>query len=221
MTSDRTTIRILGFTAAAFTAIAGLIELGVGSNSWTGDKNEPTTLGILTLVMAAIMAASGLVARRNPTVGSGLAAAAGMAIPGLIALTTAGRLAIPGAVVAVAAAGFAVADARSKGSIRLAMSLAWPTALIAVLAVIYLAFGVAAGAIGILGIVGAAATIAALVVKRRSGIQAAALLVVGVVPFAVAVWWSVVIPLTALLILAIELPQMLAKGRPAPTIAQP
>ena len=88
--------------------------------------------------------------------------------------------------------------------------------LIAVLAVIYLAFGVVAGPIGILGIVGAAAAIAALAIKLRSRSLAAVVLVVGIIPFALAAWWSVVIPLTAILLLAIELPQLLTSRHPAP-----
>ncbi len=221
MTADLTTARTVGLTAAAFTATAGLIELVGGSNAWTGDKNQPFTLGILTVILAAIMAAAGLMARRDLTSASGLAAAAAIAIPGLITLTTAGLLAIPGAVLGVVAAGFSVADARSRGPLQPVISRAWPTALIGILAVVYLAFGVVAGAIGILGILGATATVGALVLKQRSAVQAATLLVVGVVPFAVVAWWSVVIPATALLILAIGLPRILASHDRTPAVVQP
>ncbi len=198
-----------GLVAAGLAAAAGMIELAVGSNSWTGDKNEPTTLGVLTIVLAGIMAASApLLIRRRPSSASSLASAAGMAIPALITVTTAGRFALPGAIVGVAAGALAIADARSCGSIRQTIDDAWPTALIAVLVVIYLAFGVVAGPIGLLGILGAAAVIAAFALERRSTRLAAAVLVIGVVPFAAATWWSVVIPLTAVLLLAIGLPHI-------------
>lgn len=71
-----------------------------------------------------------------------------------------------------------------------------------------------AGPIGILGIVGAASAIGALALRHRSRGLAAVVLVVGIMPFAVAAWWSVVIPLTAILLLAIELPQLLGTRHP-------
>ncbi len=216
MSTIRTRTYRLGVTAAALTAVAGVIEVVVGSTSWTGDKSEPTTLGILTIVLAAGMATAAVMTSRSRTSGSGLAIAAGIAVPALISFTTAGRLAIPGALLGVAAGGFAIAEARQRGSLRHVIGDAWPTVLIAVLAVIYLAFGAVAGPIGIFGITGAAAAIAALPLKHRSSGLAAAVLVVGITPFAVAAWWSVVIPLTAILLLAIELPQLLAGPRPTP-----
>lgn len=216
MTTHLTTTYKLGLAAAALSAIAGLIEVVAGSNSWTGDKSEPTTLGILTIVLAAVMATAAYMTARTQTSGSSLAIAAGLAAPALVSFTTAGRFAIPGAALGIVAGGFAIADARQRGSLRHATSHAWPTVLISVLAVIYLAFGAIAGPIGLLGIAGAAAAIAALMLRHRSRSLAAVVLVVGIAPFAVAAWWSVVIPLTAILLLAIELPQILTARNPVP-----
>lgn len=217
MTTNLTRTSRLGLVAASLTTLAGLIEVVAGSNSWTGDKSEPTTLGIFTIVLAAVMATAAVLSRRTSTSGSSLAIAAGITVPALITVTTAGRLAIPGAVVGVTAGGFAIADAIRRGSLRRAVSNAWPTLLIAVLAAIYLAFGTVAGPIGILGIAGAVAAIAALAIKHRSRSLAALILVVGIIPFAAATWWSVVIPITAILLLTIELPQLLTNRLPAPT----
>ena len=209
MTTTLNRASTVGLAAAGLTAAAGVIELAVGSNSWTGDKNEPTTLGALTVILAGIIAASALVLiRRRPTSASSLASAVGMALPALISVTTAGRFALPGAIVGVTGGALAFADARTRGSIRRTISDALPTALLAVLAVIYLAFGAVAGPIGFLGILGAAAVIAALALEEHSTRLATAVLVIGVVPFAAATWWSVVIPLTAILLLAIGLPQI-------------
>lgn len=212
LTTNPTTTSRLGFLAAGLTTVGGLIEVVVGSNGWTGDKNDPTTLGIFTIVLAAIMAVAAMVAGRASTVGSSLTAAVGLIVPALIAFTTAGLVAIPGAVVGVAAGGSAVAAAARRGPVRPAVAGAWPTVLIAVLAAIYLAFGIVAGWIGILGVTGAAAAIAALAIRYRSRGLAALVLLVGVAPFAVVAWWSVIVPLTAILLLAIELP-LLRTGR--------
>ncbi|MEO1065042.1 MAG: hypothetical protein AAFZ07_26810 [Actinomycetota bacterium] len=219
MSTHLTRTRRLGRAAAGLTAVAGLIEIVVGANSWTGDKSQPTTLGLLTVVLAAVMATAATVTGRERTSGSSLAIAAGLAVPALISLTTAGRLAVPGALLGVVAGGFALADARRRGSVRRSIAHAWPTVLVAVLAVIYLAFGAVAGPIGILGIAGAGAAVGALSIRHRSRRVAAAVLVVGVIPFAVVAWWSVVVPLTAVLLLVVELPRLLSSPRPVSAAA--
>lgn len=207
--------RSTGLAASGLTATAGMSELIAGSNRLTGDKSEPTTLGVLTVILAVIMAVSALLIRRAPTNASSMASAAGMTVPALLTLTTAGILAIPGAVIGVAAGAIAVADARNRGSIRHTISQAWPAILIGILAAIYLAFGAVAGPTGWLGIIGAAAAVTAFALKQRSAPLATVILIVGVVPFAIAAWWSVVIPLTALLLLTVELPHILGPRRSA------
>lgn len=217
MTTNINRVHTAGLTAAALTATAGVIELIAGSTGWTGDKNSPLTLGALTIILAAIMATAAQLILRKPSAASSVAAAAAITVPALITLTTAGLFAIPGALIGITAGALAVADAQTRGSIRQTISRAWPATLIAILGVVYLAFGVVAGPIGWLGIIGAAAAPAAFALRQRSAALAAAVLIVGVVPFAVAAWWSVVIPLTAILLITIELPQILGRRQSGAT----
>ena len=212
MNTSTRTIRRTGLAAAALTAAAGLAELVAGSTAWTGNKNGPTTLGLVTIGLGLVMGIAAVSTMRSNSARPLLAVAAGLGVPALIALTTAGLAAIPGAVVGVTAAGLVALRVRRTSPIGPIVSDAWPAILISVLAFIYLAFGAVAGPIGLLGIAGAAAAIASFFVARQSHSLAAAVLVIGVVPFAVAVWWSIVIPLTALLMLAIGLPHVARHG---------
>jgi hypothetical protein len=95
--------------------------------------------------------------------------------------------------------------------------------LLAVLAFTYVALGMTlAGPAGLAGIAGAMAVLGAVTLRSRSRGSAAALLIVGAVPFAVATSWSLVVPLTGLLLIAIGLPVILlgAQG-PSPALAPP
>ncbi len=85
--------------------------------------------------------------------------------------------------------------------------------LLIALAVIYLSFGiVAGGALGLLGVGGAVAVLTAVAVHQRARLGATALMVFGALPFAIGVWWTVIMPVTALLILAIGVPRMITAG---------
>jgi hypothetical protein len=86
--------------------------------------------------------------------------------------------------------------------------------LVGTLAAIYFMLGVTAlGLLGLLAIAGAGAIVAALWQATRSRTTATVLLVAGAVPFAVAAWWSVVAPLTGLVVLAIGIP-LVRRGAP-------
>ncbi len=78
---------------------------------------------------------------------------------------------------------------------------------IGVLALIYLQFAIVSRAgVGVVGFVGALFVLASLFVHGRSNRLAVVLLVVGAIPFAVVAWWTVVIPLTCLVMLGIGIP---------------
>jgi hypothetical protein len=86
-------------------------------------------------------------------------------------------------------------------------------ALVGVLAVIYLAFGIVArDGIGLLGVGGAVVACVALAVRNRSRWVAAVGLALAALPFAVAAAWTVATPLTAVLMLAIGLPYVLDRS---------
>ncbi|WP_328325728.1 hypothetical protein OHA70_36275 [Kribbella sp. NBC_00382] len=78
----------------------------------------------------------------------------------------------------------------------------WPTALTAIVAILYAWIGLAAhGWDRILGLAGALFVLAALVVAQRSIAVALVLLVAGALPLAIGTWWSIVTPLLAILAL--------------------
>jgi hypothetical protein len=86
----------------------------------------------------------------------------------------------------------------------------WLRVLVSVLGAyeIGLAF-TARPAIAALGVIGGLLVVAAPWVARRSTAWAVALLIVGTLPFAVLTWWSLIVPLVAVLALAIGLPVIL------------
>ncbi len=80
----------------------------------------------------------------------------------------------------------------------------WLIGLVAILAVFYLALGLEiGGATGLVGMAGGVLIGAALIVRRRSRPLAGAFLLIGAAPFAVLLWWSVVVPALALVTLVI------------------
>ncbi len=84
------------------------------------------------------------------------------------------------------------------------LRLSWMPALVAVLALYYLALGVVVGGgIGLVGIAGAVLISTALVMRPQSRWIAAILLATGAIPFAVLLWWSVIAPVLGLVTLII------------------
>lgn len=78
----------------------------------------------------------------------------------------------------------------------------WAIVLTAALALLYAWIGfVGHGLDRVLGLAGAVLVLAALTVARWSRLVALALLVLGVVPLAVAAWWTIAAPLVGLLAL--------------------
>ena len=213
MNTTPTTIAKLGTAGGALIAAAGAAELLAGSTSWTGDKNQPTALGLLTIALGLIVVAAAYAGSRNETVGTTVGGAATMSVTGLVALTTAGLRSVPRALVSVAAGVVALDVARRRGHPLTVIAASWPLVLLTALGIIYLAFGAVAGPIGILGVVGASAIAIAIALAPRSRRTATIVLIAGAIPFALATWWSIVIPLTGLLIVAIGLPQIKRRAR--------
>jgi hypothetical protein len=93
----------------------------------------------------------------------------------------------------------------------------WTTALTAMLAVLYGWIGLADHSVDrILALAGAALILAALPVARRSRPVAVAVLALGVLPLAVAAWWSIAAPLVGLLVLLLGWPAIRAQAIAAP-----
>lgn len=199
-----------GFVAALLGAAAGSAEILVGTAPWLGSKNDPTTLGIVTVLLALVIGAAALASGRAATTPRLLAVATAMLVPALLGLTTVGAAWLP-AGAAAALAGIA-ALRRTGGllQVRDALSAQWPAILLGGLALIYLAIGIIArGQAGASAILAALAVAGVLPLRRRSRLLAAASLVTGVLPVTILTWWSVVAPLTAVLSLVLGLPLVL------------
>ena len=85
----------LGSAGALLGVVAGITQATLGDviPEWTGDKQAPVALGLLTVALSLIAAlAAGLQHRTALSAGARAACAAGLIIPGLLCLSTVGRL---------------------------------------------------------------------------------------------------------------------------------
>jgi hypothetical protein len=213
MNHDDRSVLVTGVLAAVLGIGAGTAEILAGTTSWAGNKNDPTTLGWVTVGLGVVIGAAAVLATRVRRPGAQLGAAAAIAVCAVLGLTTAGLAWIPSALAATATCALIVRRPRPVAAWRGMIRTQWVPALVVVLSLIYLVFGIVArDRIGLLGIAGFGVAVAALALHRRSHLGAAIALVVAAVPFAVATAWTVVTPLTAVLLLAIGLPYVL--GRP-------
>ncbi len=212
---------ILGIVGATLGLVAGLAELAAGPSirSWVGNKEDPTRLGLATLVFAAIALAAALALVRRPEASAPrrLVFAAALLLPGLICFTTVGRLwYLPGALL-VAAGLLVAADLRSNFSeVAAAAERNWTGILTVVLACFYIFLGATAlGVAGLLGIAGGLLVLGLVAMRGKLPVPVAvALLLLAALPFAVLTWWSVATPLIALLLLALGLPTLARPHRP-------
>jgi hypothetical protein len=182
----------------------------------TGDKNDPITLGLVTLGLAAIIAAGAWASGRVASTGMSLAAAGALGLPALLGLTTAGIAWLPAAVLGLVAAIRELRAAARQGSVLATLDSAWPSILLFVLALIYVAFGVAeSGWVGLVGITGGMSVLTSLVFRARDRWLSVVLLLAGAIPFAVVTAWTGVTVITAVLMLLVGLPDLLAGNGPA------
>jgi hypothetical protein len=201
----------LGRVGGVLGLVAGIVEVTAGSSirPWIGNKNDPTRLGIVTVVLAAIaLASAGALAASDRSLRPSrrLGIVAGMLLPALVCFTTVGRLwYVPGALLVAAGV---LAASGLRGELRgIAREIDHDaTRILAItLAVIYLALGLTAfGSTGLIGVVGALVVAGLLVVRPRVDTPVTvALLLTATVPFAVTTWWSIVTPILAVLIVII------------------
>jgi len=214
MNRDDRILLTTGSIAALLGVAAGIAEIVAGTVSWAGNKNDPTTLGWVTIGLGLIIGGSSVLTARSTRLGGPrLAAAAALLTCGLIGFTTVGLAWLPAALTAMTTLAFVVRRPRGHTTWRTAIGTHWVPALVGVLAVIYLAYGIVArDGIGLLGIGGAVVACVALAVRNRSRWLAAVGLALAALPFAVATAWTVVTPLTAVLMLAIGLPYVLDRS---------
>ena len=106
----------LGLTGSLLGVAAGLVQATLGARipEWTGNKQAPVALGLLTVALSLLAAlAAGLQYRTARSAGARAACAAGLIVPGLLCLSTVGRLwYVPAALLIVA--GFAWLSLRRR-----------------------------------------------------------------------------------------------------------
>ncbi len=200
-----------GVAAGATGSAAGLAEILVGSAAWTGNKTDPVTLGWVTVAIGVAIAGLALAVVLSPSIGLRLATGALAPALGLTGLTTAGLAWLPAAVLATVTGAVVIRDLARTSRLAAELSRRWAEALITVLAIVYLALGVASGdARGMLGVAGGFAILGSLAVPRRRSLLVAGLLVAGTVPYGLVAYWTVVVPVTGTLVLLLGLPRALS-----------
>ena len=178
--------RRLGTVGAVVGVAAGLIQITVGSRipAWTGAKDATTALGLLTVALSVL---AGLAAVRQSRPELSPLARAGWAVgligPGLLCLSTVGRLWYLPAVLLVAAGWLAI-DSWQETAAALVEN--WHRVLLSVLGGLQLPMAAGASpALMVIGGLGGVALIAAAWLPTTSRALVGGLVVVGTVPFAV------------------------------------
>jgi hypothetical protein len=204
---ELTMVQWLGLTASVLGMLAGIFEIAVGTSQWAGNKNDPTVLGIATIGLGVIVGLAALLSVRTHWADGVLAIGSIMVLAAIVGLTTAGWAWAPAALCALLAGGIALGRVQRAGSLLRTLQQSWPVALLAVLAVIELAFAaISRSAVGLLGLMGSVSIAAAVALRDRTRRWAVVVLVAGTLPFALATLWTVVVPVTTVLALAIGLP---------------
>lgn len=217
MSRDRRHRRVvrLGLAGSVLGLLAGIAQATVGSRipEWTGAKASPIALGLLTVGLSALAGWAALQQRdlRLP-VGGRAACALAMAGPGLLCLSTVGRLWYPSALLLVVA-GTLTIDSWSDTARMLATG--WFRVLLGALGACQLLMAAGASpALALVGAVGGAALIVAAVWRSATRPVVVALLAVGILPFAILAWAAIVPPLVALTAAVIAVPVLRGAAEP-------
>ncbi|MFC6161658.1 hypothetical protein [Kribbella jiaozuonensis] len=201
MTRRRLATR-LGLSGAALGMVAGLVQAlaGYGIPEWTGNKLATGALGLLTLALSALAGLAAL-RQRDPdlSVLSRALCALGLIAPGLLCLTTVGRLWYVPAILLTTAGLLTIENWRATAA---ALRQDWTRVLLTVLGLCQLLM-VASGPV-LLMVVGALSAVAlATAAWRRSASRRTvySLVALGTIPFA-ALGWTAVVPILLAVIAA-------------------
>jgi hypothetical protein len=202
----------LALAGAGLGVVAGVVQASFGSRipNWTGNKDSPVALGLLTVVLSALAGGCALRLVRLPRRDAGrrLALSIGLLIPAGLCFSTVGRMWwLPGPLLLCATAFTLAAESRQD---YLAMIRThWLAGLVSVLGAAEVLMAVSAPATtAVIGVIGGLALIAAPWLAPRSRTLSWILLAIGVVPFTALTYWAVVPAVLALLALAIAVPLM-------------
>lgn len=201
-----------GLAGAAAGIAAGIVQATVGNRipTWSGAKNSPVPLGVLTVALS-LLAAGCAAALSRPGPGSAaarLALVLGLLLPGALCFSTVGRLWFVAGPLLLVAATVALTGGTGR-EYRHVLGARWPAGLVSVLGLAELVMAVSASpGVAVIGVVAGIALVVAPWLAARSAIAAAVLLAVGVVPFAVLTYWAVVPVVVAVLAVIIGAPLM-------------
>jgi hypothetical protein len=207
----------LGLAGGGLGLAAGIVQATVGSRipEWTGAKASPIALGLLMVVLSTL-AGWAAVRQRDPglTVGGRAACALALVGPGLLCLSTAGRIGYPAALLMVVA-GTMTIDSWPMTAKMLAAE--WFRILLGALGACQLLMAAgAAPALAVVGLAGGLSLFAVAGWRSAPRPVAAGLLVVGILPFALLAWAAIVPVLVALVAALIGIPVLRADAnRPA------
>jgi len=204
----------LGLAGSVLGLVAGAVQATVGSRipDWTGAKASPVALGLLTIALSAVAGGAALRQQGRLSVAGRATCALALIGPGLLCLSTVGRLWYPVALLLVAAG---VLTIDSWPDTARTIAAAWYRILLGTLGAgqLLMAAG-AAPAIGAVGAIGGLALIAAAGWRSAPRAVTATLLVVGIVPFAALAWAAIGPPLVALAAALIAVAALRRPGRP-------
>jgi hypothetical protein len=196
----------LGITGSVIGVLAGTVQALVGTRipEWTGAKEAPVSLGLLTIALSLLAGyAAYRQARPNTTVKSRAAYAAALLIPGLLCFSTVGRLWFLPGLLLLAGALFSIDGVRETSML---ITRNWLRCLLALLGAAELLMAAGAAPVPLaVGAVGGVALIAAATVAR-SRASLVALMVLGTVPFASLAWTAVIPVLLLVTAAAIAVP---------------
>ena len=202
----------LGIAGGMLGIAAGAVQASAGSRipEWTGAKQSPVALGLLTVGLSALAVLAAL-RQRDPalSVRARAACALGLGGPALLCLSTAGRLWYLPCILLLAAGASTVDGWRQTAG---AIARDWTRILLSALGgfEILMAAG-AAPAVLVVGVAGGSCLIVAAWLPPRRRWPLPVLLVVGTVPFTLLAWTALVPVLLAVAAAALAVPVLRAR----------
>jgi hypothetical protein len=198
----------LGLCGGILGILAGLTQTTLGSRipGWTGHKDSPVALGLLTIGLSVIGLLCALLLRRRPELSPArrIAAGVGFFVPGGLCFSTAGTLWYLPGVLLLGASGYTMLAGDPVRTRQIVMRT-WLHLLISVLGAFEVLMAVSAGPVATIG-VGVVGGLALMSAPWIRGLAIpAVLLLIGTIPFAIITWWTVASPLLAALALGIGL----------------
>ncbi len=198
---------VLGLAGGVLGVVAGTVQATVGASIpvWTGAKASPIPLGLLTIGLSVLAAWAAWEQRNSGLSVCGRAACAlGLIGPGLLCLSTAGRLWYPCALLMVAAGVLTIDSWRATAR---AFADDWLRVLLTALGgfEILMASGAAPVPMAV-GTAGGIALIAAAWLRTAPRGAIIGLLLAGTVPFAALAWTAMGPVLLAIVALILAIP---------------